>query len=264
MGTPGGAPPQFSPDGQWWWDGRTWLPAAQAPQQPTPQPTPQQPLQEAPVGGSPTVPQSSVPQAWGQPAPYGQQPTPDGQQPTPYGQQPAYPNPYGQAYDAPQSGGTDAKAITSLVLSIVWLLGLGSIAAVILGHLSRSQAKKQGRSPSGIALAGLIIGYLGVAGTIGAVALGVVFANTFTTTDTSKLKSDLRKAAVVEEQYHAQHGHYADDTEFGNTDFSNSFNVDVYVQSASDTGYCLSASNYNGKVTYYLSHATLEPTTQAC
>ena len=198
----------------------------------------------------PTVPQSSAPQAWGQPAPYGQQP--------------AYPTPFGQAYGAPQSGGADAKAITSLVLSIVWLLGLGSIAAVILGHLSRSQATKQGRSPSGIALAGLIIGYLGIAGTIAVIALGVVFANTVTTTDTSKLKSDLRKAAVVEEQYNVQHGHYADDNEFGKTDFSSSFNVEVYVESASDTDFCLSASNYNGKVTYYLSHATLEPMRQAC
>ncbi len=236
MTTPGGAPPQLSPDGQWWWDGQAWLPAAQAPE-------------------------STITQPWGQPAPHGQQAY--GQQA--YGQQAGYPSPYGQAYGGPpQPGGTDAKAITSLVLSIVWLLGLGSIAAVILGHLSRSQAKKQGRSPSGVALAGLIIGYLGIAGAIGVVAFGVVVAKTFTTTDPSRLKADLRKAAVVEEQYNVQHGHYADDTELGNTDFSSSFNVDVHVQSSSETDYCLSASNYNGKVTYYLSRGTLEPTREPC
>ncbi len=150
------------------------------------------------------------------------------------------------------------------MLSIVWIVGLGSIAAVIRGHLSRSQAKKQGRSPSGIALAGRIIGYLGIAGAIGAIALGVVVANAVTTTDIAKLKTNLREAAVVEEQYNAQHGHCADDAEFGNTNFSSSFNVDVYVESASNTDFCLSTSNYNGKVTYYLKHAAFEPTTEAC
>ncbi|MCU1603256.1 MAG: hypothetical protein JWO22_3965, partial [Frankiales bacterium] len=43
--------------------------------------------------------------------------------------------------------------------------GLGSLVAVITGHLSRSNAKKQGRNPSGLALAGVMLGYLGLAGT---------------------------------------------------------------------------------------------------
>jgi hypothetical protein len=28
--TPAPAPPQLSPDGQWWWDGQQWIPAARA------------------------------------------------------------------------------------------------------------------------------------------------------------------------------------------------------------------------------------------
>ncbi|MBK5307086.1 MAG: DUF4190 domain-containing protein [Frankiaceae bacterium] len=54
-------------------------------------------------------------------------------------------------------------AIASLVLSIVWLLGLASIAAVICGHTSRGRAARSGRAPSGVALAGLILGYAGCA-----------------------------------------------------------------------------------------------------
>ncbi len=43
--------------------------------------------------------------------------------------------------------GSDGLGIASLVLSLVWLFGLGSIAAVVLGHLARSKAKRVGRQP---------------------------------------------------------------------------------------------------------------------
>jgi hypothetical protein len=53
------------------------------------------------------------------------------------------------------------KAIASLVLSILWVYGIGSILAIIFGHLARKEIKNSdGRlSGEGIALAGLIIGY---------------------------------------------------------------------------------------------------------
>ncbi len=60
---------------------------------------------------------------------------------------------------------TNPMAIGSLVLSLVWLGGLGSIGAVVLGHMSKREiARSQGRqSGDSLATAGLIIGYIGLA-----------------------------------------------------------------------------------------------------
>lgn len=70
-------------------------------------------------------------------------------------------NPYGQnmQYQVPTTSG---KAIASLVLSV---LGI-SLIAVILGHLARGEIKRsQGRvQGDGLAIAGLVIGWIGVAG----------------------------------------------------------------------------------------------------
>lgn len=56
---------------------------------------------------------------------------------------------------------TSGKAIASLILSVLWLYGIGSIIAIILGHMARSDIKKSdGKlTGNGLALAGLIISY---------------------------------------------------------------------------------------------------------
>lgn len=62
---------------------------------------------------------------------------------------------------APISG----KAVASLVLGLLSLLLPAAIAAVVLGHVARSQIRRSaGRlRGSGLALTGLILGYLGIA-----------------------------------------------------------------------------------------------------
>jgi hypothetical protein len=98
-----------------------------------------------------------------QPAGYGP-PVPGYGTPAPAYGYPAAPT---SGYGAPPAAtGTDGKAIASLVLAVVGLCGAGSIAAVVLGHLSRRDARREGREPSGLALAGLIIGYIGIAATV--------------------------------------------------------------------------------------------------
>jgi uncharacterized membrane protein len=56
-------------------------------------------------------------------------------------------------------------AIASLVLGIVWLYWLGSILAVVFGHVALSQIKRSGgeQRGRGMAIAGLVLGYFGVA-----------------------------------------------------------------------------------------------------
>ncbi len=76
---------------------------------------------------------------------------------------PAWPT--GSAAPPTARARTNGFAIAALVLGIVWLLGLGSVLAVIFGHLAltqiaRSDGWEKGR---GMALAGLILGYCGLA-----------------------------------------------------------------------------------------------------
>jgi Domain of unknown function (DUF4190) len=59
---------------------------------------------------------------------------------------------------------TNVLAILSLVLSLFWVAGLGSIGAVVLGHMAKRQiAASNGRQTgNGLATAGLVIGYIGI------------------------------------------------------------------------------------------------------
>jgi hypothetical protein len=52
-------------------------------------------------------------------------------------------------------------AIASLVTSVLWMLWLGSLAAVIFGHIALRQIARSNdtESGSGLAIAGLVLGY---------------------------------------------------------------------------------------------------------
>ena len=67
-------------------------------------------------------------------------------------------------YEQPRKK-TNVLAIVSLVASLVGFVtaGLGSVAAIVCGHIALRQIKKSKETGSGIALAGLIIGYFVVA-----------------------------------------------------------------------------------------------------
>ena len=76
---------------------------------------------------------------------------------------------------------TNGLAIASLILSISAFVALpliGSIAGVVCGHMARSQLRQRRGEGDGLALAGLIIGWIGIAfyGLLLLFILGVVFA----------------------------------------------------------------------------------------
>jgi hypothetical protein len=85
----------------------------------------------------------------------------------PYTQYPPY------AAPAPQTS-TNGFAIASMVLGIVWLFGLGSILAVIFGHIARRQIRTRGESGGGMAMAGVVLGWIGVAFLIAYIAFVVI------------------------------------------------------------------------------------------
>ena len=73
-----------------------------------------------------------------------------------------------EASSAGTSGSTEGLAIVSLILSIVWIVGLGSIAGIITGVMARRRIRDSGgtRTGNGIAVAGIVIGILGLGLTI--------------------------------------------------------------------------------------------------
>jgi hypothetical protein len=93
------------------------------------------------------------------------------QQPYPpyQGPYPPYQGPY------PPTLPTNGLAIASLVCGVgTFVIGLSFIPAIICGHIARRQIRRTGEQGGGLALAGLILGYVGGALFIAAV-LAIVF-----------------------------------------------------------------------------------------
>lgn len=154
-GAQGNAGEQVHPDEQY----RQAAPDYSQPAEPygTPSPYAQQPYAQPPYGTPGQPP-------YGTPAQYGQQP---------YGGQPQYGQPgtpfnaYGQPayYGLPPE--PKGLSIASLCCGIATFVGLGffllpQLAAVILGHM----ALKREPAGKGMAIAGLVMGYVGIALTV--------------------------------------------------------------------------------------------------
>lgn len=71
--------------------------------------------------------------------------------------------PIAPVYSAPLVAKTNTLAIVSLITSILWF---PAVVGVITGHIAISQIKRTGESGRGLAIAGLIIGYLAIAGSV--------------------------------------------------------------------------------------------------
>jgi hypothetical protein len=111
--------------------------------------------------------------------------------PPPYG----YAPPYGYVVAAPRPP-TNGLSIAALVVSLVGAVGLcayglgGFIGAVgaILGHVSRRQIKRTGESGGGMALAGIVVGWIATAIFVIAIAVWVaviIYAVNHDTTTTT-------------------------------------------------------------------------------
>lgn len=61
---------------------------------------------------------------------------------------------------------TNGLAVASLVCGIVWLGGLGSLLALVFGYMARGQIDASGgrEGGRGLAVAGIVLGWVGVAG----------------------------------------------------------------------------------------------------
>ncbi|KUI19006.1 cyclophilin [Mycobacterium sp. GA-1285] len=91
-------------------------------------------------------------------------PPPYGGPPPPYG----YPAPYSYGYPPPRQ--TNTLAVAALVCAFVF-----APLGIVFGHLSLSQIKKTGEEGRGLAIAGLVIGYLVTILAVLVVVVSVVF-----------------------------------------------------------------------------------------
>ncbi|GAA1931854.1 hypothetical protein GCM10009775_24910 [Microbacterium aoyamense] len=173
----GTVPPPYTPPAY------TPPPAYTAPPAYTPPAQPAEPPYGAgPTYGAPPAGDAAPSAAPGYGAPAaapGAYPPPYQAAPPAYGA-PAYGAPapaYGYGY-APAR--TNTLAIVSLVASIVgflWILPfIGNLAAVITGHISLKQIKQTGEGGRGMALAGVIVGWVGLAIVV---LVGIIFLSIF-------------------------------------------------------------------------------------
>jgi hypothetical protein len=60
----------------------------------------------------------------------------------------------------------NGMAIASMVLGIVWLYGVGSILALVFGYQARRQIELSGQRGTGMATAGIVLGWVGLVGVV--------------------------------------------------------------------------------------------------
>jgi Domain of unknown function (DUF4190) len=120
----------------------------------------------SPSGGYPPPPASG----YGSPAAGGYQASPG----PGYWQQPGQP---GQPVYA-RAAKTNVFAIISLVAGILWFFWLGSIVAVICGLVALGQTKARNEGGRGIAIAGIVLGAIGMVTLALFIIFGLVVAHT--------------------------------------------------------------------------------------
>ena len=121
------------------------------------------PWQDSRAMPDPADPQTTTPAGWyADPERPGQQRYWDGQSWTDYRHDPAGPQSVVYVH---QSSKTNGMAIASMVLGILWLYWIGSILALVFGYIGKNQIdKSNGReSGRGMAIAGIVLGWIGVA-----------------------------------------------------------------------------------------------------
>lgn len=93
------------------------------------------------------------------------------------------------AYGYPPAQKTNVLSIISMIAAILGIIGIlpfiGSVAGAIMGHISLGQIKRTGESGRGMALAGVIVGWIG-AGL--ALIFGIVLIIAFIAIGTARVR----------------------------------------------------------------------------
>ena len=78
-------------------------------------------------------------------------------------------------YGQPPPRRTHPLSIISFICSLLWLFWLGSIVGVITGHVARRDIRRDpSASGDGLAIAGLVLGYIGIGALVLVLAVAMV------------------------------------------------------------------------------------------
>ena len=89
---------------------------------------------------------------------------------------PAQPPPYQYQYGPPPQR-TNGLAIASMVLGILWIYWIGSVLALVFGYVARSQIRQRGEAGNGMAIAGIVLGWVGIGFLVVTLIIVLVLAN---------------------------------------------------------------------------------------
>lgn len=133
------------------------------------------------AGGPPPLP-PQAPQAPQPPPGYG--PPPPGYGPPPPGYGPPPPG-YGYlpppGYGGAPQPGTNGLAIASLCCGIVGCAWVTPILAIVFGFIARNQIRQRQQQGSGLALAGIILGFVWIAGLAALIIVGIATGDSCST-----------------------------------------------------------------------------------
>ncbi len=134
------------------------------------------------------------------------------------------PSPYPPSMGAPQPTmarpmvqTTNGSAVASLVLSILGLFGIGSLLGIIFGYKARREIRGSGgyQSGDGLAIAGIVIGYVTLAIFVLFVVLWIaVFTTIHSSIDSASsqpvahCQADTKTVEIAIDAYQAQKGSY--------------------------------------------------------
>ncbi len=149
-------------------------------------------------------------------------------------------------------------------MSIGWFGGLGSLLAITFGHLSRRQARRAGAVPSRMAMAGLVIGYIGFGGLLSAgVALPALLDRRDTIHD-HEAETELRSAQMAQEMYFSDREQYATTVPDLQSGYFPNPLVPLTIVSADSSSYCMTAQHRDSDQTMYLNSDTGVASTTPC
>jgi hypothetical protein len=82
---------------------------------------------------------------------------------------------YAPYHPVPAPAPTNGLAVASLVAGVMWIGWLGSVFAVIFGHIALGQIARGNEQGRGLAIAGLVFGYFGL-GTLALIAIAAALS----------------------------------------------------------------------------------------
>ena len=149
-------------------------------------------------------------------------------------------------------------AVTSLVSSLVWVFGIGSVVGVVTAILTFT--RRPDSVSRGLAIAGLAIGVLGLVVPAAVLVAIPVFTNQPSAAQEAQVQSDVRNGAIEMEMAYNVAGGYPGASGQDLTDVVDGFvpsnGVTVELTQVSEGGFCMTGyrEGWDGPVAAYDSH----------